>query len=446
MYFFTVIFFCSFKSLVFAFYDEGGFDPYGFDPYGGDPYGGYGGYDQYGYGDTPTPFVEVESLAHLDELTKETSLVLGLFKIPEENEDGAEPAVFKSVEPFVETAKTLSNRGYSFAVSTAEDVLTRFKVKDWKVYTFLGSELLDSEEKTKKRFTGKEITSSSLEYFIAQSYFPIVGQTKEDNEFSLLHQEGLFKKPICVVYSRMDDAWRTYLQKRVRKTAKQMPNVLFSVINKEDAVKLEIFNIDNFQFKSEEVSKSDFIGVVCRDISSRSYYKMTQDFSAATLLKMSKAIVEGVAKQILGVEAVEMKFIEPEYTEETDNGADENVFDVEDNSVLTLTGGGLTDLIEKLDTDLLLEIYAPWCGHCQSFKADYAKVGDSLIGDNDVIVAKINGDEENLPSQFELTHFPTIYYVKKEYVDKPIIFPGELSTEEVLRFVEQAKTVTKDEL
>jgi len=38
---------------------------------------------------------------------------------------------------------------------------------------------------------------------------------------------------------------------------------------------------------------------------------------------------------------------------------------------------------------VLLEFYAPWCGHCSAFAAEYEQVGEALKDDPDVMIAKM---------------------------------------------------------
>ena len=46
------------------------------------------------------------------------------------------------------------------------------------------------------------------------------------------------------------------------------------------------------------------------------------------------------------------------------------------------------------DEDVLLEVYAPWCGHCQAFEPEYEKLGEKVVQEgfeNILTIAKMDG-------------------------------------------------------
>ena len=51
------------------------------------------------------------------------------------------------------------------------------------------------------------------------------------------------------------------------------------------------------------------------------------------------------------------------------------------------------DLVLDAEKDVLLEVYAPWCGFCQSFEPTYAKIGAHYAANPElgVRVAKMDG-------------------------------------------------------
>jgi protein disulfide-isomerase-like protein len=64
--------------------------------------------------------------------------------------------------------------------------------------------------------------------------------------------------------------------------------------------------------------------------------------------------------------------------------------------------------------DVLVEFYAPWCGHCKTLQPIYEKVAESLAGEEGVVVAKVDADKHrSLGERFGVKGFPTIKFFPK---------------------------------
>ncbi|GLJ44401.1 hypothetical protein SUGI_0931050 [Cryptomeria japonica] len=86
-----------------------------------------------------------------------------------------------------------------------------------------------------------------------------------------------------------------------------------------------------------------------------------------------------------------------------------------ESSVLTLDATNFTDALSK-HPFLLVEFYAPWCGHCKRLAPEYEKAAASLK-DNDppIILAKIDANEESnkaLAGEYEVRGFPTLKIIR----------------------------------
>lgn len=79
--------------------------------------------------------------------------------------------------------------------------------------------------------------------------------------------------------------------------------------------------------------------------------------------------------------------------------------------VLTLDHSNFSEIVSK-HKFIVVEFYAPWCGHCKNLAPEYEKAA-SVLSSNEpaIVLAKVDANaEENkqLAEQFEIQGFPTI--------------------------------------
>jgi len=95
--------------------------------------------------------------------------------------------------------------------------------------------------------------------------------------------------------------------------------------------------------------------------------------------------------------------------------------------VKVAVGKNMMELVFTEDKDVMLEVYAPWCGHCKKLEPEYIKVGKKIMkeGLEDLVaVAKMDGTANDSPADsITWSGFPTIYYVKAGS-DSPMKYDG----------------------
>jgi protein disulfide-isomerase-like protein len=62
--------------------------------------------------------------------------------------------------------------------------------------------------------------------------------------------------------------------------------------------------------------------------------------------------------------------------------------------VVDLTSSNFDKVVLDSSKNVLVEFYAPWCGHCKQLTPKYNELAKIFAGEKDVIVAKIDAAEE----------------------------------------------------
>jgi len=104
-----------------------------------------------------------------------------------------------------------------------------------------------------------------------------------------------------------------------------------------------------------------------------------------------------------------------------------------DGNVKVIVGSTFDEIVMNNEHDVLVEFYAPWCGHCKSLTPKYEKLGAKFAGNPNVIIAKIDATENDHPADVE--GFPTIIFYPAGAKDAPIPYEGDRTTDAMYKFV-----------
>lgn len=94
-------------------------------------------------------------------------------------------------------------------------------------------------------------------------------------------------------------------------------------------------------------------------------------------------------------------------------------------NVVDLTSANFDSIVLDGTKDVLVEFYAPWCGHCKSLAPEYEKVANAFAGESSVVIAKIDADSQrDVGSKYGVTGFPTLKFFPKDNKEKPLDYEG----------------------
>jgi len=102
--------------------------------------------------------------------------------------------------------------------------------------------------------------------------------------------------------------------------------------------------------------------------------------------------------------------------------------------VKVLVASNFDEVALDKEKNVLVEFYAPWCGHCKQLAPIYDELGAKFKDDASVVVAKIDATVNEL-EHTKINSFPTIKLYKKG--DNSVVdYNGERTLDGLSKFLE----------
>lgn len=118
-------------------------------------------------------------------------------------------------------------------------------------------------------------------------------------------------------------------------------------------------------------------------------------------------------------------------------------------AVKVVVGKNFEEVVLSKEHDVMLEVYAPWCGHCKKLDPIYKEFAEKIASNTHVVIAKMDGTANESPVEgFDWSGFPTIFWVKAG-ATTPERYNGARTLEGLMEFVKKnasKEVVVKDEL
>ncbi|KAJ6709361.1 PROTEIN DISULFIDE-ISOMERASE [Salix koriyanagi] len=114
----------------------------------------------------------------------------------------------------------------------------------------------------------------------------------------------------------------------------------------------------------------------------------------------------------------------------------EPIPEVNDEPVKVVVADSLGELVTNSGKNVLLEFYAPWCGHCQKLAPILEEVAISYQSDADVLIAKLDATANDIPSDtYDVKGFPTIFF--RSATGKLVQYEGDRTKQDMIDFIEK---------
>jgi protein disulfide isomerase family A protein 3 len=306
----------------------------------------------------------------------------------------------------VKVAGQLSEK-FRFAYTTAKEILQ----KAGQTNKILIHQPKRLQSKFEEAFQVVEAVGDKLKSYIQQKIHGLVGHRTLSNA-------GDYSKPSVVVYYNVDyarDAKGTnYVRNRILKVAKKLAdenvNVQFAVSNADE------FRQELGQFGVTDVKK-DAKYALARGPNDEKY-RLTDEFSFEALEDFARKLVNGELEPYLKSQPV------PEQTED----------------VKVVVAKNFDEIVNDNTKDVLIEFYAPWCGHCKSLAPKYDELAKTLKNENSIVIAKMDATENDVPSQYNVRGFPTIYFAPKNDKTNPRKYEGGREVDEFIKYLAKEST------
>lgn len=294
-----------------------------------------------------------------------------------------------------------------FGHSSNPAVLEKQGVKD-AVILFRPKHLANKFEEATVTYTTESSNQQALETFIKSNYHGLVGHRTRDNGAD-------FKQPLVIAYYAVDyvknPKGTNYWRNRVLKVAKQFVGQFTFAISAKDDFQHELneFGVDYVP------SDKPLVFVRAED---GKKYALKEEFSVDNLESFLNGITAGEVDPYIKSEPVP-----------ADNSG----------PVKVAVAKNFDEVVTNNEKDILVEFYAPWCGHCKKLAPVFDEVGEKLKGEN-VDLVKMDATANDVPSLFEVRGFPTLFWLPKDSKSKPIKYEGGREADDFIKYIAKHAT------
>uniref|UniRef100_A0A8C0R4S9 Protein disulfide-isomerase n=1 Tax=Canis lupus dingo TaxID=286419 RepID=A0A8C0R4S9_CANLU len=263
---------------------------------------------------------------------------------------------------------------------------------------------------------------SAIREHVLRHTLPLVGHRRSAND-----AKRYARRPLVVVYYSVDFSFdyraaTQFWRNKVLEVAKDFPEYTFAVADEDDFAS-EVRDLGLSE------SGEDVNAAILAE-GGRRFAMEPDDFDADALREFVRAFQDGTLKPVVKSQPVPKNNKGP---------------------VKVVVGKTFDSVVMDPKKDVLIEFYAPWCGHCKQLEPEYAALGKKYKNRKNLVIAKMDATANDITSdRYRVDGFPTIYFAPRGDKKNPIKFEdGNRDLEHLSKFVEEHATKlsrTREEL
>jgi len=112
-----------------------------------------------------------------------------------------------------------------------------------------------------------------------------------------------------------------------------------------------------------------------------------------------------------------------------------------DGPVKVVVAKSFNDIVLDPSKDVLVEFYAPWCGHCKKLAPIYDDLGTTLKKVPSVVIAKIDATANDVDASYNVRGFPTIKFFPANNKQAPLDYEGDRSHDDMVKFIQDNASI-----
>jgi protein disulfide-isomerase A1 len=273
-----------------------------------------------------------------------------------------------------------------------------------------------------------EYVAKSIAEFVATSSMPTLVEFNGETANKIFG--GIIKKHLILFLSSTSEDFKAQSEMATEVAKEHKGKILFVYIDVSKADSSRVLDFFNAKAEDAPAMRMTHLG--------ESMIKYKPEVSN---LDDNDEFVANIKAFVDGVESGK---IQPHLK------SDDIPADWDSKGVKVLVGKNFADVALDAEKHVLVEFYAPWCGHCKSLAPIYDELGEKYKDSKDIVIAKMDSTTNEV-KDVNIRGFPTLKLFKKGD-NKVVEYDGARDLDGFVKFLDaledskDAEATKKDEL